>query len=67
MTYCERCHSETQVLSMSWFNTQMICPRCESIESRHPKFKEAKQADQIQVLKGNYNFKGIGLPNELKK
>ena len=62
---CERCQSESQSQSMSWFNTQMICPRCQKIESRHPKFEEAKQRESAQVKAGNMNYRGIGLPQNL--
>jgi hypothetical protein len=50
---------------MSWFNTQMICPRCQKIESRHPKFEEAKRRESAQVKAGNMNYRGIGLPQDL--
>lgn len=66
MSNCERCQSETRVLSMSWFNTQMICPRCEMTERKHPKFKEARDEEFAQVKNGNLNYEGIGLPNDLK-
>lgn len=61
MTNCDRCQSETKTLTGSWFNTQMICPRCEKIESKHPRFEEAKRREQEEVKKGNFNFEGIGL------
>jgi len=39
----------------------MICPRCEKIESKHPRFEEAKRREREEVKKGNFNFEGIGL------
>jgi hypothetical protein len=33
---------------------------CADEEKNHPRYEEAKQADHEEVLKGNYNFKGIG-------
>ena len=63
---CERCNIETQVLSMSWFNTQMICPRCGVIERAHPKFEEARSRERNEVENWNFNYEGIGLPNDLK-
>jgi len=62
---CERCQSETRVHIVSYFNTQSICPRCEAIEQRHPRYAEAKRKEKIEVLKGNYNYEGVGLPKDL--
>ena len=50
---------------MSVFNTQMICEMCQQKERQHPKFQEARQADQDAISKGDYNFPGIGLPEDL--
>jgi 7-cyano-7-deazaguanine synthase in queuosine biosynthesis len=63
---CERCQSETKVHTVSYFNTQAICGRCEKIEQRHPTYPAAKKAEMTQVIKGNYNYEGVGLPNDLK-
>ncbi len=62
---CQRCHKETIVTSMSVFNTQMICEMCQQKERQHPRFQEARQADQDAISKGDYNFPGIGLPADL--
>lgn len=34
---------------------------CSGEERRRPDFKKAREAYDAQILKGNYNFKGIGL------
>ena len=45
---------------MSWFNTQMICPKCRKVEEQDPRVKQAKEAERQAVMNGNYNFRGIG-------
>ena len=58
---CERCHKETLVTTMSYFNTQMICSKCEESEQADERYEEARKAENAAVMKGDYNFKGIGL------
>lgn len=62
---CERCKSNTQVHMMSMFNTQMICLNCKDIESKHPQYQTAVDREREEVMKGNMNFIGIGLPTNL--
>jgi hypothetical protein len=62
---CDRCHEKTDVTTMSFFNTQMICPDCEDKERSHLKFPEAKEAESRAVRNGDYNFGGIGKPDDL--
>lgn len=62
---CDRCGKETKSFTMSMFNTQMICHNCETREMNHKDYEKARQADREQVLKGNYNFEGIGMPIDL--
>ena len=65
MTKCDRCGKETDSFTMSYFNTQNICWKCEKIEKAHPKYAEAREREWEEVRKGNYNYKGIGLPADL--
>lgn len=58
---CERCSKETNVVTGSWFNTEMICMDCSEAEKKHPKYEEAKERELEEVKKGNYNYEGIGL------
>lgn len=51
---------------MSMFNTQMICMICKDKEVNHPKYEEAKEKELQQVITGNLNYEGIGLPEDLK-
>ena len=50
----------------SYFNTQMICTSCDTKERKHPDYDQAVRIETEQVLKGNLNYEGIGLPKELK-
>ena len=62
---CQRCNKDANPQMMSFFNEDMICAKCETLEKAHPKYKEAKAAEMAEVRKGNYNFKGIGKPHDL--
>jgi len=62
---CPRCKKDTNVHTMSMFNTQEICIPCKKIEQRHPQYDKARDAEFEQVRNGNYNFEGIGLPADL--
>lgn len=62
---CERCGNDTKTHTMSMFNTETICMDCKERERKHPLYKMALEADRQEVLKGNYNFKGIGKPEDL--
>lgn len=63
---CERCNKPTFDSIMSKFNTQMICTECKTIEKAHPSYQRASDAEVSEVRSGNYNFEGIGLPDELR-
>lgn len=67
MERCERCGAETYVVSMSWFNTEMICLACQARERAHPDFAAAKAAEEAAVRRGDYNFPGVGLPPDLTR
>ena len=60
MKVCGRCGIATKTWTMSMFNTQEICPVCKEQERKHPRYQEACEADREAVLRGDYNFKGIG-------
>jgi len=64
-THCERCGKKLTSFTMSYFNTQNICMACKERERKHPKYAEARAADEAAIRNGNYNFKGIGLPADL--
>ena len=63
---CDRCGCLTKVIQMSLFNTDMCCSQCIETERAHPEFPKARACELDELLKGNYNFPGIGLPKDLK-
>ena len=63
---CERCYdSEPKTITGSYFNEQMICMKCKEKEEKHEKYAEARKVEAEHVRNGNYNYPGIGLPNDL--
>ena len=64
---CDRCEKKTNMFRMSFFNLDMICESCIVKEKAHKDYKKAVSTEIEEVRKGNYNFKGIGLPKDLKK
>ena len=65
MTKCDRCGNETIMSTMSFFNEDTICPDCEEKEKAHPEYNRAREVELAECKKGNFNFKGIGKPNDL--
>ena len=51
---------------MSFFNTDMLCMPCVKKEESHYLYNKAREEEFRQVKKGNLNFKGIGLPPDLR-
>ena len=66
MRCCERCNKPTQTTTGSYFNREMICTSCDTKERKHTDYERAVSIETEQVLKGNLNYEGIGLPKELK-
>lgn len=62
---CPRCKQRTDVTIMSRFNTQEICIACEKRERQHPDYQRAAEAELAAVRRGDYNFPGVGCPQEL--
>ena len=62
---CDRCKLPMTSFTMSRFNTEDICLECETKETAHPRYKEAVEAELKQVRAGNYNYPGIGKPEDL--
>ncbi len=66
MTKCDRCHQKPDPgLTMSRFNTQMICGGCEGKEKAHPQYQAAYDAELRAVQSGDMNFPGVGKPVDL--
>ena len=62
---CDRCGATNTSLTMSFFNTDMICPCCEEKEHNHPDYERAKEIERAHVIAGDYNFIGVGKPADL--
>lgn len=62
---CDRCGKSVRALRMSMFCTEMCCQACLTKEKKHPKYKEAVEADRAACKEGNFNFPGIGRPSDL--
>lgn len=58
---CDRCGKELTVRIMSMYNEDVICMECKAAETRRPDYAAAVKADDDEIRKGNFNFKGIGL------
>lgn len=63
---CDRCHEPASMIQMSWFNTDVICHKCQQKEQAHPLYQHAKEEVRRHEAMGNRNWEGIGLPDELK-
>jgi hypothetical protein len=50
---------------VSYFNNERICESCKEKEKMHPRYEQAVEADHIAVMSGNYDFPGIGKPDDL--
>ena len=58
---CDRCHQPTNgVTIMSMYNEEVICINCKDAEKKRDDYNQAVDADNAEIKKGNYNFKGIG-------
>ncbi len=60
MTRCDRCHRETAATIMSMFNTDILCLDCQEAEQHDPRYETARRAESAAVLRGDFNFPGIG-------
>jgi len=64
-TNCDRCHGLLgSVRQQSMFNEDCLCMKCKDEERKHPKYRDAVDADHAEIRRGNYNFKGIGYPGK---
>ncbi len=57
---CDRCCKETDATIMSIFNTDILCLDCQEAEQHDPRYEEARRAEGEAVLRGDFNFPGIG-------
>lgn len=60
-TTCDRCGGNLDKgRIMSMYNTDCICMECKRKERQRADYKDALDADHLQIVAGNYNFQGIG-------
>ena len=59
MRDCDRCRKPTCSTTMSWFNTQMICPDCDAAEHKRSDIEAAKEAERDACKRGDFNYPGI--------
>ena len=64
-TNCDRCGKPlTGIRIMSMYNTDCLCMDCKEEERKRSDYKSAVDADNAEIRKGNYYFKGIGYPGK---
>ena len=63
---CDRCGTNCNIYKVSFFNTDNCCMTCIGKEKKHKLYNKAVKEEIRQCKMGNYNFKGIGLPNDLR-
>jgi len=66
MSNCDRCGKESRTSTGSYFNTDQICLGCWKKEKAHPDYERARTVEGDALLRGDFNFPGVGLPPELK-
>ncbi len=66
ISICDRCQKPANVIIMSIFNMDMCCTKCIEAERAHPDCQMARDEELKQLQAGNYNYEGIGLPDDLK-
>ena len=58
--FCDRCNSDLKAgRTMSMFSTECICMKCKEEEKKDIDYAHAAEVERQEMLKGNYNFKGI--------
>lgn len=66
MRTCDRCRQSVGITTGSYFNTDIICMECVTREQAHPQYAEAVRRENRAVSRGDFNYPGIGLPDDLK-
>jgi len=58
--YCDRCGDSLEnCRTMSILNTDCICMKCSEKEKQDEDYEKAVNAENEEIKKGNYNYKGI--------
>ena len=58
---CDRCHGPLdggRILSM--YNAHdVLCMKCKMAERKHSDYRDAVEADNAEIRKGNFNYRGV--------
>jgi len=58
--FCDRCGGSLEKgRIMSMLNTDCICLDCKEKEVARSDYNEAREAENQEIKKGNFNYKGI--------
>lgn len=58
--HCDRCGSSLENgRIMSRLNTDCLCMKCSEKEKQDKDYDKAVQAEHEEIMKGNYNYKGL--------
>jgi len=64
-THCDRCGGSLDGgRQMSMLNMDCLCMDCIRAERQRSDYREAQEAEHAALLRGERNFKGIGLKGE---
>ena len=66
-TTCAWCKGEANPNTMSYFSKDTICSNCKNLEEKHPMYGKAQKVEIEQIKLGNFNYEGIGVPNDLRE
>lgn len=64
---CDRCGKESSFSTGSYFDTSQVCMECDKAEREHPDFEKARAVELEHVKRGDFNFRGVGLPADLRR
>ena len=65
--YCHRCgQSLASGWKMSMLNTDYLCGTCIEREKKHPRYREAQEAERQEVLRGNFDYQGLLSDQEIE-
>lgn len=53
---CDRCDVEMKQFFYSWFNADVICKKCRTLEEADKEYSACRQAEHEAILRGDFNF-----------
>ena len=66
---CDRCHGPLdggRILSM-YNDHDVLCMKCKEAERRRSDYQNAVEADNAEIRKGNFNYRGIDYEKDGQK